>query len=98
MAQKYYSEEEMRTIDLIKQGTENCLFTTPLMVVDAMKKFFGDADVSIKENTPNKNAFTIHCKSARWSSTKYHRIFIFTFCKVNDRENKIIATTEVSEA
>lgn len=92
---QYYSEEEMRTIELIKHGIENCLFQTPKMLAEALSKYFGDAEITFKENTPKENTITFHCISSKWSANKYHRIFVVTYERYNEKEFKALEIQEI---
>lgn len=95
MATHYYSEDELRTIENIKMGIENCLFQVPQMIVEAMQKFFGDAKLTLCEETPKEGTFTIHCESDKWSASKYHRIFVFTYAQHSQKEYKVIEVQEI---
>ena len=94
--QHYTTEEDSRTIELIKVGIENCLSQTPTMLAEALSKYFGDAEITFKENTPKENTITFHCINSKWSANKYHRIFVVTYDKYNEKEFKAIEIREIT--
>lgn len=91
----YTTEEDSRTIELIKAGIENCLFQVPTMIAEALSKYFGDADISLQDKAPKENTMTIHCRSSKWSSNQYHRIFVVIYEKYNEREFKVLEIQEI---
>lgn len=93
--QQYTTEEDSRTIELIKAGIENCLFQVPTMLAEALSKYFGDADISLQDKTPKENTMTIHCVSSKWSTTKYHRIFVVIYERYNEKEFKALEIREI---
>lgn len=92
---QYYTEDDLRTIELIKAGLENCLFKVPQMLAEAFSKYFGDANITMHENTPKENTITIHCKNTKWSSNNYHRIFVIIYERYNEKWFKVIKVQEI---
>ena len=90
---KPFEKDDFRTLEIIKEAFVNCSFTDSQLILNGMKKLFGDGDLTLTENK-EANTIQVNCKSYTYIAQHYNRKFIFKHKKEEDGNCLIVSVSE----
>ena len=94
MAVKPFTQDELRTIDIIRKGFMFGVFHNPQLIVNHLAKFFGDGKLTLITNPTLGNSFKVECVSNEYVRTPYKRVFHFIYEQREDGSKRIVEINE----